>query len=69
MLVQRIPWEMVIALSAEQAFDQRLPGQTEVLGDVAQDAGQRAHPEGRVTRDGHVVLTTSEVVSRTWPPV
>ena len=57
MLVRRTPWEMAIALSTEEAFDQRLPGQTEVLGDVTQDAGQRAHPEGRVTRDGHVVLT------------
>jgi hypothetical protein len=33
-------------LSAEQAFDQRLTAHIEVQGDVAEDAGQRADPEG-----------------------
>jgi hypothetical protein len=56
-------------LSAEQTFDERLSAQAEVLSDFAEDAGQRADPEGRVTRNGDVVLTAFEIVSRRWLPV
>jgi len=52
--------EVPLGLPAEQAFDQGLSAQAEVLSDVAEDAGQRADPEGRVTRDGDVVLTAFE---------
>jgi len=49
-----------LGLSAEQPFDERLSAQAEVLSDVAEDAGQRADPEGRVARDGDVVLAAFE---------
>ena len=51
---------MPLGLSAEQAFDQRLSAHAEVLSDVAQDTGQRANPEGRVTRNSDVVFPTFE---------
>lgn len=36
---------LAIWLSREQALRQRLSGQTEVLSDVAQNAGQGTNPE------------------------
>jgi len=45
-------------LPAEQALDERLPSRTTVRGDVAEDASERADSEGRLTRDGDVMLTT-----------
>jgi hypothetical protein len=55
-----VPAGQSLGLSAEQAFDERLSAQAEVLSDVTEDAGQRANPEGRVKRDGDVVLTAFE---------
>ena len=46
--------------SAEQAFDQRLAAQAEVLGDIAENAGQCTDPEGRVARNREVVLAAFE---------
>lgn len=43
-------------LSSEQTFEQRLPGHTGVLGNVAQDAGQCAGSQGCVTQNGDVML-------------
>jgi hypothetical protein len=43
-------------LSLEQAFDQCLSGQTEVLSDIAQHAGQGTNAEARVARNRDVVL-------------
>jgi hypothetical protein len=51
---------LAISLSREQALRQRLSGQTEVLSDVAQDAGQGTNPEARVTRNRDVVLAAFE---------
>jgi hypothetical protein len=47
-------------LSPEQAFDQRFSAQAEVFGNIAQNAGQCADPQGRVTRDRDVVLPAFE---------
>jgi len=47
-------------LSREQAFDQRLSGQTEVLSYVAQDAGKGPNAEASVTRNCDVVLAVFE---------
>lgn len=44
-------------LSREQAFGQRLSGQTEVLSYVAQDAGKGPNAEASMARNRHVVLT------------
>jgi hypothetical protein len=56
-------------LSPEQPFDEFLSGQSEVLGHVAQDTGQRPNPKRRVAWNGDVMLATfgggqSEVASR-----
>jgi hypothetical protein len=47
-------------LSLEQACDQCVSGQTEVLSYVAQHAGQRTNAEARVTRNRDVVLAAFE---------
>jgi hypothetical protein len=47
-------------LRTEQALDQRLPSRTKVRDDVAQDAHERADPEGGMTWDGDVMLSTLE---------
>jgi len=49
-----------LGLSAEQAFDELLSARSEVLSNVTKHAGQRTDPEGRVTRNGDVVLTAFE---------
>ena len=49
-----------LGLSAEEAFDQRLSAQAEVLSDVTEDAGQRANPEGRVPRNSDMMFTAFE---------
>jgi len=51
---------LAISLSPEQALRQRFSGQTEVLSDVAQNAGQGTNPEARVTRNRDVVLAAFE---------
>jgi len=47
-------------LSLEQAFDQCLSGQTEVLSYVAQHAGHGTNAQARVTRNRDVVLAAFE---------
>jgi len=44
------------SLSLEEPFEQRVPGHTGVLGSVAQDTGQCADSQGRVARNGDVML-------------
>jgi hypothetical protein len=67
--VSRLRWRGLAAprgetrgdfLPTEQALDQRVSSRTKVGGDVAQDTRERADPEGRVTRDGDMMLTTFE---------
>ena len=58
------------SLSLEQAFEQRVPGHTGMLGNVAQDAGQCANWQGRVAWNGDVMLAAlKRGVNRRWLPV